>query len=200
MRKTRNERKRRRTVLGAFLLLLLTLLAFLAALLIFGTASAQETAGEAPVSSGDRVEEEEVMANAAVVSACASAAKVVVGYDWDYVCRVVMQEAGSNSEELQLAASQAIQNRCRATLLNPEEVCRMCYTFPHDGEVSESVRRACERIFLLGEIYEPVGSADMLYNPAINGPSEDHEGQKYICTIENVRFFEEIGGNENGNS
>ena len=200
MRKTRNERKRRRTVLGAFLLLLLTLLAFLAALLIFGTASAQETAGEAPVSSGDRIEEEEVMANAAVVSACASEAKVVVGYDWDYVCRVVMQEAGSNSEELQLAVCQAIQNRCRATLLNPEEVCRMCYTFPHDGEVSESVRRACERIFLLGEIYEPVGSADILYNPAINGPSEDHEGQKYICTIENVRFFEETGGNENGNS
>ena len=140
------------------------------------------------------------MANAAIASACASEAKVVVGYDWDYVCRVVMQEAGSNSEELQLAVCQAIQNRCRATLLNPEEVCRMCYTFPHDGEVSESVRRACERIFLLGEIYEPVGSADMLYNPAINGPSEDHEGQKYICTIENVRFFEEIGGNENGNS
>ena len=200
MRKTRNERKRRRTVLGAFLLLLLTLLAFLAALLIFGTASAQETAGEAPVSSGDRIEEEEVMANAAIASACASEAKVVVGYDWDYVCRVVMQEAGSNSEELQLAVCQAIQNRCRATLLNPEEVCRMCYTFPHDGEVSESVRRACERIFLLGEVYEPVGSADMLYNPAINGPSEDHEGQKYICTIENVRFFEEIGGYENGNS
>ena len=202
MCKTRNERKRRRTVLGAFLLLLLALLAFLAVLLIAGTASAQETAGEAPVSSGDRIEEEEeeVMANAAIASACASEAKVVVGYDWDYVCRVVMQEAGSNSEELQLAVCQAIQNRCRATLLNPEEVCRMCYTFPHDGEVSESVRRACERIFLLGEIYEPVGSADMLYNPAINGPSEDHEGQKYFCTIEDVRFFEEIGGNENGNS
>ena len=124
----------------------------------------------------------------------------MVGYDWDYVCRVVMQEAGSNSEELQLAVCQAIQNRCKTTLLNPEEVCRVCYTFPYDGEVSESVRRACERIFLLGEVYEPVGSADMLYNPAINGPSEDHEGQKYICTIENVRFFEEIGGNENGNS
>ena len=199
MCKTRNERKRRRTVLGAFLLLLLTLLAFLAALLVFGTASAQETAGEAPVSAEDGIEGE-IMANAAIASACASEAKVVVGYDWDYVCRVVMQEAGSNSEELQLAVCQAIQNRCRATLLNPEEVCRMCYTFPHDGEVSESVRRACERIFLLGEVYEPVGSADMLYNPAINGPSEDHEGQKYICTIENVRFFEEIGGNENGNS
>ena len=118
MSKTRNERKRRRTVLGAFLLLLLTLLAFLAALLVFGTASAQETAGEAPVPSEDRIEGE-IMANAAVVSACASEAKVVVGYDWDYVCRVVMQEAGSNSEELQLAVCQAIQNRCRTTLLNP---------------------------------------------------------------------------------
>lgn len=199
MSKTRNERKQRRDVLGAFLLFLLTFLICLAELLGFGTAAAQETAGEDPVSSEDRIEGE-IMANAAVVSACASEAKVVVGYDWDYVCRVVMQEAGSNSEALQLAVCQAIQNRCRTTLLNPEEVCRMCYTFPHDGEVSESVRRACERIFLLGEVYEPVGSADMLYNPAINGPSEDHEGQRYICTIENVRFFEEIGGNENGNS
>ena len=199
MSKTRNERKQRRAVLGAFLLLLLTFLVCISELLGFGTAAAQETAGEAPVSAEDGIEGE-IMANAAIVSACASEAKVVVGYDWDYVCRVVMQEAGSNSEELQLAVCQAIQNRCKTTLLNPEEVCRMCYTFPHDGEVSESVRRACERIFLLGEVYEPVGSADMLYNPAINGPSEDHEGQKYICTIEDVRFFEEIGGNENGNS
>ena len=199
MSKTRNERKQRRAVLGAFLLLLLAFLVCLAALLGSGAASAQETAGEAPVSAEDRIEEE-TTANAAIVSACASEAKVVVGYDWDYVCRVVMQEAGSNSEELQLAVCQAIQNRCKTTLLNPEEVCRVCYTFPYDGEVSESVRRACERIFLLGEVYEPVGSADMLYNPAINGPSEDHEGQKYICTIENVRFFEEIGGNDNGNS
>ena len=199
MSKTRNERKQRRAVLGAFLLLLLTFLVCLSELLGFGTAAAQETAGEAPVSAEDGIEGE-IMANAAIVSACANEAKVVVGYDWDYVCRVVMQEAGSNSEELQLAVCQAIQNRCKATLLNPEEVCRMCYTFPYDGEVSESVRRACERIFLLGEVYEPVGSADMLYNPAINGPSEDHEGQKYICTIEDVRFFEEIGGNENGNS
>lgn len=199
MSKTRNERKRRRTVLGAFLLLLLALLVCLAALLSAGTASAQETAGEVPVSSEDRAEDE-VVASAAVAAACAAEAEVVVGYDWDYVCRVVMQEAGSNSEELQLAVCQAIQNRCEATLLNPEEVCRLCYTFPYDGEVSESVRRACERIFLLGEVYEPVGGADMLYNPMINGPSEDHEGQRYICTIENVRFFEEIGGNENGNS
>lgn len=199
MSKTRSERKQRRAALGAFLLLLLNFLVCLSELLGFGTAAAQETAGEAPVSAEDRIEGE-IMANAAIASACASEAKVVVGYDWDYVCRVVMQEAGSNSEELQLAVCQAIQNRCRTTLLNPEEVCRMCYTFPHDGEVSESVRRACERIFLLGEVYEPVGGADMLYNPAINGPSEDHEGQKYICTIENVRFFEEIGGNDNGNS
>lgn len=199
MSKTRNERKRRRTVLGAFLLLLLALLVCLAALFGAGTASAQETAGEAPVSSEDRVEDK-VIASAAVVAACAAEAEAVVGYDWDYVCRVVMQEAGSNSEELQLAVCQAIRNRCEATLLNPEEVCRLCYTLPYDGEVSESVRRACERIFLLGEVYEPVGRADMLYNPAINGPSEDHEGQRYICTIENVRFFEEIGGNENGNS
>lgn len=199
MSKTRNERKQRRAVLGAFLLLLLTFLVCLSELLGFGTAAAQETVGEAPVSAEDGIEGE-IMANAAIASACASEAKVVVGYDWDYVCRVVMQEAGSNSEELQLAVCQAIQNRCKTTLLNPEEVCRMCYTFPHDGEVSESVRRACERIFLLGEVYEPVGGADMLYNPAINGPSEDHEGQKYICTIENVRFFEEIGGNDNGNS
>ena len=199
MSKTRNERKQRRDVLGAFLLFLLTFLICLAELLGFGTAAARETAGEAPVSSEDR-SEEETTATAAIASACASEAKVVVGYDWDYVCRVVMQEAGSNSEELQLAVCQAIQNRCKTTLLNPEEVCRVCYTFPYDGEVSESVRRACERIFLLGEVYEPVGSADMLYNPAINGPSEDHEGQKYICTIENVRFFEEIGGNDNVNS
>ena len=35
-------------------------------------------------------------------------AKIVVGYDYDYVCRVVMAEAGGHSDELQLAICQAI--------------------------------------------------------------------------------------------
>ena len=57
-------------------------------------------------------------------------AKIMVGYDYDYVCRVVMAEAGGHSEELQLAICQAIANRCKKTLENPEEVCKGCYTSP----------------------------------------------------------------------
>ena len=77
-------------------------------------------------------------------------AKIVVGYDYDYVCRVVMAEAGGHSEELQLAICQAIVNRCKKTLENPEEVCKGCYTTPSE-KASESVLNACERVFLLGE-------------------------------------------------
>lgn len=135
---------------------------------------------------------EDKLVTAAVLDAAYTAeAQIVVGYDWDYVTRVVMQEAGGNTQDLQLAVCQAIQNRCEDTLMNPEEVCRMAYTFPHKGDVSDSVKDACERIFLLGEVYAPVGDADMMYNPLIDGPSAIHEAQKYICTIEQVRFFKE---------
>lgn len=117
-------------------------------------------------------------------------AKIVVGYDYDYVCRVVMAEAGGHSEELQLAICQAIVNRCKKTLENPEEVCKGCYTAPAE-KASDSVLDACERVFLLGEEYYCIGNADLMYNPDIAGHSEFHEGQTYVTTIDGVKFFEE---------
>ena len=117
-------------------------------------------------------------------------AKIVVGYDYDYVCRVVMAEAGGHSEKLQLAICQAIVNRCKKTLENPEEVCKGCYTSPAE-KASDSVLNACERVFLLGEEYCGIGNADLMYNPDIAGHSEFHEGQKYVTTIDGVKFFEE---------
>ena len=117
-------------------------------------------------------------------------AKIVVGYDYDYVCRVVMAEAGGHSEELQLAICQAIVNRCKKTLENPEEVCKGCYTTPAE-KASDSVLCACERVFLLGEEYYGIGNADLMYNPDIAGHSEFHEGQTYVTTIDGVKFFEE---------
>ena len=117
-------------------------------------------------------------------------AQIVVGYDYDYVCRVVMAEAGGHSEELQLAICQAIVNRCKKTLENPEEVCKGCYTEPAE-KASDSVLNACERVFLLGEEYYGIGNADLMYNPDIAGHSEFHEGQTYVTTIDGVKFFEE---------
>ena len=117
-------------------------------------------------------------------------AKIVVGYDYDYVCRVVMAEAGGHSEELQLAICQAIANRCKKTLENPEEVCKGCYTTPAE-KASDSVLNACERVFLLGEEYYGIGNADLMYNPDIAGHSEFHEDQTYVATIDGVKFFEE---------
>lgn len=117
-------------------------------------------------------------------------AQIVVGYDYDYVCRVVMAEAGGHSEELQLAICQAIANRCKKTLENPEEVCKVCYTSPAE-KASDSVLNACERVFLLGEEYYGIGNADLMYNPDIAGHSEFHENQTYVTTIDGVKFFEE---------
>ena len=117
-------------------------------------------------------------------------AKIMVGYDYDYVCRVVMAEAGGHSEELQLAICQAIVNRCKKTLENPEEVCNGCYTEPAE-KASDSVLDACERVFLLGEEYYGIGNADLMYNPDIAGHSEFHENQAYVTTIDGVKFFEE---------
>ena len=117
-------------------------------------------------------------------------AKIMVGYDYDYVCRVVMAEAGGHSEELQLAICQAIVNRCKKTLENPEEVCKCCYTSPAE-KASDSVLDACERVFLLGEEYYGIGNADLMYNPDIAGHSEFHECQTYVTTIDGVKFFEE---------
>ena len=114
-------------------------------------------------------------------------AKIVVGYDYDYVCRVVMAEAGGHSEELQLAIRQAIVNRCKTTLENPEEGCKGCHTAPAE-KASDSVLNACERVSLLGEEYYCSGNADLMYNPDIAGHSEFHEGQTYVITIDGEKI------------
>lgn len=177
--RTRNERRRARRLL----LLAACLLAMLAVCIALVTVSIAAAPAEEPATDTYREE-------ARIDDDCTEEAQIVVGYDWDYVCRVVMAEAGGNSEALQLAVCQAIQNRCDRTLMNPEEVCRSCYTRPAE-EASEAVQKACERVFLLGEVCEAVGKADMLYNPSIAGHSEDHECQHYVTTIDGVRFFEE---------
>ena len=177
--RTRNERRRARSLM----LLAVSLLAMLAVCIALVTVSIATAPAEEP-------DEDTYIEEAKIDDDCTEEAQIVVGYDWDYVCRVVMAEAGGNSEALQMAVCQAIQNRCERTLLNPEEVCRMCYTSPAE-EASEAVQKVCERVFMLGEVCEAVGKADMLYNPAIAGHSQDHECQHYVTTIDGVRFFEE---------
>lgn len=117
------------------------------------------------------------------------AAEMEFGYDYEYVERVVMAEAGAESLELQMMIAQCIRNSCKGTTLNPEEVCiEYGYTSPYKGEVSESVKEACRRIFMYGET---IIDEDIKYFYSERGGfySVWHEGLEYCFTQEDVKFF-----------
>lgn len=117
------------------------------------------------------------------------AAEMEFGYDYEYVERVVMAEAGAESFELQMMIAQCIRNSCKGTLLNPEDVCiEYGYTSPYKGEVSDSVKEACRRIFINGET---IMDEDIKYFYSERGGfySVWHEGLEYCFTQEDVKFF-----------
>lgn len=117
------------------------------------------------------------------------AAEIELGYDYEYVERVVMAEAGAESFELQMMIAQCIRNSCNGTLLNPEDVCiEYGYTSPYKGEVSDSVKEACRRIFINGET---IMDEDIKYFYSERGGfySVWHEGLEYCFTQEDVKFF-----------
>lgn len=115
-----------------------------------------------------------------------------MGYDYDYVCRVVMAETGGEyNEDLTLAVCQAIVNAAVENNWTPEEVCiNYRYTKPH-GNTSDFIQDICDRVFIQGEIYEASGNAQVFYNPSYCHSSY-HESQNLVCEIGGVRFFEMV--------
>lgn len=116
----------------------------------------------------------------------------VMGYDYDYVCRVVMAETGGEyNEDLTLAVCQAIANAAVENNWTPEEVCiKYKYTRPHEY-TSDFIQDICDRVFIRGEVYEASGNAQVFYNPSY-GHSSYHESQSFVCEIGGVRFFERV--------
>lgn len=112
-----------------------------------------------------------------------------VGYDYDYVTRVVMAEAGAASLECQLLVAQCIQNSATG-LKNPEDVVKAdgAYTEPYEGTVSASVKEACRRVFL---DHENVADKPIkyFYTDRWGLYSEWHEAKEYYKTVDDVRFF-----------
>ena len=142
--RTRMQRKAdRRNTIAAFCLFACAVLAFCAVVCKITNAKLKPQEGALKCEIEERVEIKENKYED--IDEYLQPAKIVVGYDYDYVCRVVMAEAGGHSEELQLAICQAIANRCKKTLENPEEVCKGCYTSPAE-KASDSVVNACERV------------------------------------------------------
>lgn len=114
----------------------------------------------------------------------------VMGYDYDYVCRVVMAETGGEyNEDLTLAVCQAIVNAAVENNWTPEEVCiNYKYTKPYEY-TSDFIQDICDRVFIQGEVYEASGNAQVFYNPNYCHSSY-HESQSFVCEISGVRFFE----------
>ena len=116
----------------------------------------------------------------------------VMGYDYDYVCRVVMTETGGEyNEDLTLAVCQAIVNAAIENDWTPEEVCiNYKYTKPHEY-INDFIQGICDRVFIQGEVYEKSGNAQVFYNPNYCHSSY-HESQSFVCEIGGVRFFEMV--------
>ncbi len=124
-------------------------------------------------------------------------AKPEFDYDYDYVLRVVAAESRGEPFEGQMAVAQCIRETANATGQTPEAVVKQVsstgvrqYTTPVSIDlVTDSVREACERVFINGESVtdEPIR---YFYSIRNGGYSKWHENSlTYVLTIGNHKFF-----------
>lgn len=64
------------------------------------------------------------------------------------------------------------------------------YTAPVSWVSDAALNAFCE-VFVYGEKFTDIGNATVFYNPQIAGHSAYHEGQIYVCSIGDVKYFEE---------
>lgn len=121
-----------------------------------------------------------------------------MGYDYEYVVRVVMAEAGGEDEELQRAICQCIKNACIQSggRLSPYDVAVAGYAAP-DKQATDQVWHVCNDMFIRCDTYTPVEDAVYVYN-ANMCQSKWHESQEYVTSLyavngDEIRFFREAG-------
>lgn len=120
----------------------------------------------------------------------AATAQIAVGYDWDFVCRVVMAEAGGDTVEEQMAVATCCMNTCTRTLQNPAEVMASGYAAPAPAwTVTDEVRRSCERVFLMREILPEIEDGEIFYSTDGGFCSQWHESMEYVTTVGSIRVF-----------
>lgn len=115
------------------------------------------------------------------------------GYDVTRVLQIVTAEAGNDADQCR-GIVQALFNACNRhrNRYTPEDVCRgYQYTTPASWVSDAALNAFCE-VFVYGETFADIGNATVFYNPKIAGHSEYHEGQIYVCSIGDVKYFEEV--------
>lgn len=115
------------------------------------------------------------------------------GYDVTKVLQIVTAEAGNDADQCR-GIAQALFNACNRhrNRYTPEDVCREYqYTVPASWVSDAALNAFCE-VFVFGEMFADIGNATVFYNPEIAGESVYHEGQRYVCSIGDVKYFEEV--------
>ena len=116
-----------------------------------------------------------------------------IGWDFDYVVRVVGAEARGEPWEGKLAVCQCIQETAERTGKTPYEVVQKGYASPVGRDVMdgmEDVNEACLLVFLNG--YKPFKEPiQYFYSTANRFYSEWHESQVFCFEIGSHRFFKE---------
>lgn len=117
-----------------------------------------------------------------------------IGWDFDYVVRVVGAEARGEPWEGKLAVCQCIQETAERTGKTPYEVVQKGYASPVGYDVMdgmEDVNEACLLVFLNG--YKPFTEPIQYFYSTENGfYSKWHESQVFCYEIGTHRYFKEV--------
>lgn len=118
-----------------------------------------------------------------------------IGWDFDYVVRVVGAEARGEPWEGKLAVCQCIQETAERTGKTPYEVVQKGYASPVGRDVMdgmEDVNEACLLVFLNG--YKPFAEPIQYFYSTANGfYSKWHESQVFCYEIGSHRYFKAVG-------
>lgn len=129
----------------------------------------------------------------AVISAIGTERELeTFGYSVTHVLRIITAEAGEDYDQCR-GIAQGLFNACNrhGNRYTPEEICREYQYATPASWVSDAALNAFCEVFVHGEMFTDIGNATVFYTPEISGESAYHEGQRYVCSIGSVRYFEE---------
>ena len=193
MNRTRNERKRDRTLL-IYLIGILVFAVTLYALIVIGFPEEEEVATESVVIEATDLPVVQCLPDVPEEVANKEAQMPEFGYNYEYVVSVVASECRGEPYEGQIAVAQCIKNSAESKMLTPEEVVKLPNRYANPCESAtdiELVRDACCAVFVHNESVtdEPI---EYFYSTVGGFVSAWHENNlEFVMEIGNHRFFKE---------
>ena len=146
----------------------------------------------------DEEDDFEQIAQALIDSIGTDTEKQCWGFDVSELIRIIANEGGEDYQVCHAVTTACFNAQIKHNnRYDPLEICNLYnYDTSYNNKMTQSrwetAKLAVIDVYVYGVTFDTIEGATLFYAPNINGESEYHESQAFICEINGVKFFEEV--------